>query len=70
MRPSAGEPLTTAEADQVGSDLAMSSCASCTIRSLGPEDVGSLRDVLRVFSEAFDDAETYCGAQPSRAYLE
>ena len=48
----------------------MSSCASCTIRSLGPEDVGSLRDVLRVFSEAFDDAETYCGAQPSRAYLE
>jgi ribosomal protein S18 acetylase RimI-like enzyme len=56
--------------DRVGSDRALSGCGSCTIRTLGPEDVGSLRDLLRVFGEAFDDAETYSGAQPSRAYLE
>jgi len=48
----------------------LSSSASCTVRSLGPDDVGSLRDLLRVFGEAFDDAERYSGAQPSQSYLE
>lgn len=44
--------------------------ASSAIRSLGPDDVELLKDLLRVFGEAFDDAVTYSSAQPSRAYLE
>jgi aminoglycoside 3-N-acetyltransferase I len=56
--------------DQRGSDLTVSRCGSCTIRSLGPDDVEMLRDLLRVFGTAFDDTETYGSAQPSGAYLE
>lgn len=29
-----------------------------------------MRDLLGVFAEAFDDADTYCGAPPSSTYLE
>jgi aminoglycoside 3-N-acetyltransferase I len=48
----------------------VSSSASFAIRTLGPDDVGLMEAVASVFGEAFDDAETYCGARPSSAYLE
>ena len=47
----------------------MSSPAAFTTRILGPDDVGQMRDLLGVFGEAFEDADTYCAAQPSQAYL-
>ena len=37
---------------------------------LTPSDVVPLRDLLRVFGEAFEDVETYQGAIPSDAYLQ
>ena len=54
----------------VGSDLPVRSDRTFAIRPLGPDDVELLRDLLRASGEAFDDAETYSSAQPSRAYLE
>ncbi|MGK7909056.1 MAG: AAC(3)-I family aminoglycoside N-acetyltransferase [Synechococcus sp.] len=39
------------------------------IRLLINEDVELLRSLLRVFGDAFDEVETYCGAQPSSDYL-
>ena len=36
---------------------------------LDTQDVELLRDLLRVFGEAFEDVETYQGAIPSEAYL-
>ena len=48
----------------------MPSPGSFFTRVLHAEDVESMRALLAVFGEAFDDAETYCGAQPGRAYLE
>ena len=47
----------------------MSSAVSFVTRTLGPDDVGLMRDLLGVFGEAFQDVETYCAAQPSSAYL-
>ena len=40
-----------------------------TFRHLVPADVPLLKDLLRVFGEAFDDIETYQHAFPSDAYL-
>ena len=36
---------------------------------LDTQDVELLKDLLRVFGEAFEDVETYQGAIPSEAYL-
>ena len=48
----------------------MSSSGSFTVRMLGPADVEPMKALLNVFGEAFDDAATYTGDQPSSAYLE
>ncbi len=40
------------------------------IRHMTAGDVVVFRELLTLFGEAFDDAETYCGAQPGAAYLE
>ena len=36
---------------------------------LAPADVAPLKELLRVFGEAFEDVETYQGAVPTDAYL-
>jgi len=41
-----------------------------SVRVLGIEDVASMRSVLNMFGEAFQDVQTYSGSQPSTAYLE
>jgi aminoglycoside 3-N-acetyltransferase I len=38
-------------------------------RHLSPPDVGLLKQLLKVFGEAFDETETYQGAVPSEQYL-
>lgn len=43
---------------------------SFTTRSLGADDIESMRALLGVFGEAFDDAETYCASQPGADYLQ
>jgi aminoglycoside 3-N-acetyltransferase I len=48
----------------------MSSPASLTIRSLAGEDVALMEAMLNMFGEAFDEAETYTRASPSKPYLE
>lgn len=40
-----------------------------TFVELRPSDVGLLKELLGVFSEAFEDVETYQGAVPSDEYL-
>jgi len=40
------------------------------IRQLGRSDVHLLKDLLKVFSEAFDDFSTYQSAVPADTYLE
>lgn len=44
--------------------------ASFSIRQLDAKDTETFRDLLSLFGEVFEDKETYCGAQPDRAYLE
>ena len=39
------------------------------IRLLAPDDVALMESLLAVFGEAFDEVDTYCGAQPSAVYL-
>jgi len=39
------------------------------IRRLTPDDIAPMRGLLAVFGEAFDEPETYTGAQPDDAYL-
>lgn len=39
------------------------------IRRLGPDDLGSMRALNRLFDEAFDDPESYAAAPPDDAYL-
>lgn len=39
------------------------------IRVLTSEDTGSLRQMLAMFGEAFDDRETYTKAQPDDSYV-
>jgi aminoglycoside 3-N-acetyltransferase I len=41
-----------------------------SIRRLTTGDIKSGRELLVVFGEAFDEADTYLGAQPNDAYLE
>lgn len=43
--------------------------ARIDVRQLGSSDVAALRDMLRVFGEAFGDHSTYTDAQPDDAYL-
>jgi aminoglycoside 3-N-acetyltransferase I len=38
-------------------------------RTLGSNDVSTLRAVLALFGKAFDDGETYVGKQPTDEYL-
>jgi aminoglycoside 3-N-acetyltransferase I len=38
-------------------------------RILGHDDVATIRSMLELFGEAFDDRETYCGQQPDDEYL-
>jgi aminoglycoside 3-N-acetyltransferase I len=40
------------------------------VRALAAEDVGSTRDMLRMFGEAFGEPATYTALQPDDAYLE
>jgi aminoglycoside 3-N-acetyltransferase I len=40
-----------------------------TIRRLTAQDIGLFRDLLCVFGRAFDEPDTYLGAQPSDGYL-
>ena len=41
-----------------------------TFEQLTASDVGLLKELLRVFGEAFEDVETYQGAVPSDVYLQ
>lgn len=47
----------------------MNAAADYTYRHLASSDVGLLRDLLRVFGEAFDDIATYRHAMPDDGYL-
>ena len=38
-------------------------------RHLSPDDVGVLREMLRVFATAFGEPDTYLGAVPEEQYL-
>ena len=40
------------------------------IERLGPNQIGAMRDALRVFAEAFDEEENFFSAPPSDKYLE
>jgi aminoglycoside 3-N-acetyltransferase I len=40
-----------------------------SVRRLAPADLALLRDLNRLFGEAFDDPDTYAGAPPDDAYL-
>ena len=44
--------------------------ATFDIQRLGPADVARLRELNRLFGEAFDDPETYGAEPPSQAWLE
>ena len=48
----------------------MSSSARFSIRRLASSDVALMEAMMTTFGEAFEEPETYCGARPSRAYLE
>jgi aminoglycoside 3-N-acetyltransferase I len=43
--------------------------APFAIRQLGPGDIKLFLELLTTFGDAFEDMETYTGAQPSAAYL-
>jgi aminoglycoside 3-N-acetyltransferase I len=47
----------------------MSRDAPFTVRQLGPGDITLFLELLTMFGEAFEEMETYAGAQPSEAYL-
>jgi len=47
----------------------MSDPAPVVICWLAPDDIASMRGLLAVFGAAFDEPETYTGAQPDDAYL-
>jgi aminoglycoside 3-N-acetyltransferase I len=42
----------------------------CTVAQLTPSDVAPLKNLLRVFGEAFEDVESYQGAVPADDYLQ
>jgi aminoglycoside 3-N-acetyltransferase I len=43
---------------------------SASIRQLGADEVGLLRQLLHVFGESFEEVDTYTRQQPSDGYLE
>ena len=47
----------------------MPASGSFSIQQLGPSDLGPFRTLLGVFGAAFDEVDTYEGAQPGDAYL-
>ena len=47
----------------------MPTTSTTIIRHLSTEDIELMRSLLRVFGDAFDDVDTYCGAQPESDYL-
>jgi aminoglycoside 3-N-acetyltransferase I len=47
----------------------MPETSSPIIRKLTIADVDVLRDLLRLFGDAFNEPETYCARQPGDAYL-
>lgn len=40
------------------------------IRLLTADDIELMRSLLKVFGEAFDEVDTYCGRQPTASYLQ
>lgn len=48
----------------------MPDARSFSIRRLGPQDAGALRNMLNMFAEAFEDDDSYRRAQPSECYLQ
>ena len=40
------------------------------VERLGPAQIGSMREALRVFADAFDEEENFFSAPPSDSYLE
>jgi aminoglycoside 3-N-acetyltransferase I len=46
------------------------SLSPLSIRVLSPADVASMRAVLNMFGNAFQDVQAYSGSQPGAAYLE
>lgn len=49
--------------------LARQSAVYCETKPLKPDDLATMRDVLSLFGNVFDEAETYCAKQPSDEYL-
>jgi aminoglycoside 3-N-acetyltransferase I len=49
--------------------MALSHASRYTFRLLEASDLALMKDLLRVFGDAFDDVETYQGAVPSDEYL-
>ncbi len=47
----------------------MSSTEKITIQHLSEKDIKLMRDLLRVFGDAFNEVDTYCKAQPENDYL-
>lgn len=47
----------------------MSSTENITIQHISEKDIKLMRDLLRVFGDAFDEVDTYCKAQPETDYL-
>ncbi len=48
----------------------MTDSPSHTMRPLASGDIGLMRQLLDVFGDAFEDRETYTGAQPRDGYLD
>lgn len=48
----------------------MPAIVPCSIRILGPDDIGLITAMLTLFGEAFQEPHTYSSSQPSKAYLE
>jgi len=48
----------------------MSSSGPFSICQLAPDDVALMEALMTTFGEAFEEAETYTGARPSKGYLE
>jgi aminoglycoside 3-N-acetyltransferase I len=48
----------------------MNSTNTFTISHLAAEDIELMKSLLKVFGDAFDEVETYCGTQPKTDYLQ
>jgi aminoglycoside 3-N-acetyltransferase I len=44
--------------------------ARFSIRTLGPDDTATMRAMLAMFGEAFDEVQTFSGSPPGTAYLQ